>query len=123
MRWCGRRELRREGGPTWGIFRRHTTRIARALVDGAEKAKQRKLGRVRIFTDAQAVITRVMRVESGTGQTYALQVRKAIAALRERKPTVEVEIRRCPRAQRDLRERGRGQVGQTGHKRTGRSRC
>ena len=30
------------------------------------------------------------------GQTYALQARKAMAALREREPSVEVEVRWCP---------------------------
>jgi len=34
--------------------------------------------------------------ELGLGQTYALQARKAIAALREREPSVEIEIRWCP---------------------------
>ena len=34
--------------------------------------------------------------EPGPGQTYALQARKAIAALSEREPTVEMEIRWCP---------------------------
>jgi len=33
--------------------------IARALAVAAERAKRRKLGRVRIFTDAQAAITRM----------------------------------------------------------------
>jgi len=32
----------------------------------------------------------------GPGQTYALQARTAIAALREREPSVETEIRWCP---------------------------
>jgi len=30
------------------------------------------------------------------GQTYALQARKAIVALRERKAAIEIEIRWCP---------------------------
>jgi len=62
----------------------------------AERSKRRKLGRVRIFTDAQAAITRMTREEPGPGHTYALQARKAIAALREREPSVEIEIRWCP---------------------------
>jgi len=66
-------------------------------VEAAEKARRRKLGRVRIFTDAQDAIT---RGEPGPGQTYALQARKAIAALREPEPSVEIEIeieiRWCP---------------------------
>jgi len=42
---------------------------------------------------AQAAITRMTHDEPGPGQTYA---RKAIAALRVREPSVEVEIRWCP---------------------------
>jgi len=34
--------------------------------------------------------------EPGPGQTYALQARQAIAALRRREPAVEIEIRWCP---------------------------
>jgi len=34
--------------------------------------------------------------EAGPGQTYALQARPAIAALREREPSVEIETRSCP---------------------------
>ena len=46
--------------------------IARALAVAAEQAKRHKLGRVRIFTDAQAAITRLTHDEPGPGQTYAL---------------------------------------------------
>ena len=70
--------------------------IARALAVTAERSKRYKLGRVRIFTDAQAAITRMTCDEPGPSQTYALQARKAIAALREREPSVEIEIRWCP---------------------------
>jgi len=38
----------------------------------------------------------MMHDEPGPGQTYALQARMAIAALREREPSVEIEIRWCP---------------------------
>jgi len=55
--------------------------IARALAEAAERAKRRKLGRVHIFTNAQAAITRMTHDEPGPGQTYALQARMAIAAL------------------------------------------
>jgi len=41
------------------------------------------------------------------GQTYALQARMAIATLREREPSVEIEIRWCPRT-KGPRKRGRG---------------
>ena len=43
----------------------------------AERSKRRKLSRVRIFTDAQAAITRMVHDEPGPGQTYAHQARKA----------------------------------------------
>ena len=89
--------------------------IARALPVAAEKAKRRKLGRVFIFTDAQAAILRMTHDEPGPGQTYAFQARMATAALREREPTIEIEIRQCPRVQRDPRERSRGRMGQAGH--------
>jgi len=49
--------------------------------------------------------------EPGPGQTYALQVRKAMAALREREPPVDPLV---PHAQRDPWERGCGRVGQAG---------
>jgi len=48
------------------------------------------------ITDAQAAITRMTHGKPGPGQTYALQARKAIAALHEREPSVEIEIRWCP---------------------------
>ena len=44
----------------------------------------------------QNLITRMTHDEPGPGQTYALQARKAIAALREREPSVDIEIRWCP---------------------------
>jgi len=99
--WCGGRE---GGGPerksTWDSSRKHTTRSARAIVRAlavaAERAKRHKLGRVRIFTDAQAAITRMTHDEPGPGQTHALQARQAIAALRRQEPAVESEIRWCP---------------------------
>jgi len=93
--------------------------IARALAVAAERAKRRKLNRVRIFTDAQATTTRVTHGEPGLGRTYALQARKAIAALREREPSVESEDPLVPRAQRDLRERDCGWMGQAGRQRVG----
>ena len=43
--------------------------IVRALAVAAERAKRHKLGRVRIFTDAQAAITRMTHDEPGPGQT------------------------------------------------------
>jgi len=70
--------------------------IAHALAIAVERAKRRKLGRVRIFTDAQVAITRITHDEPSPGQTHALQARKGIAALREQEPSVEIEIRWCP---------------------------
>jgi len=62
--------------------------IARALAVAAGRSKRHKLGRVRIFTDAQA------HDEPGPGQTYA--ARQAIAILRKKEPAVEIEINWCP---------------------------
>ena len=70
--------------------------IARALAVAARQAKQHKLGRVHIFTDAQVSITRMMHDEPGPGQTYALQTRQAIAILHKQEPAVEIEICWCP---------------------------
>jgi len=42
--------------------------IARALDVAADRAKRCKLGRVRIFTDAQAAIKRMTHDEPGPGQ-------------------------------------------------------
>ena len=76
-----------------GAYDAKCAAIARALAVTAERLKRRKLGRVRIFTDAQAAITRMTHDEHRPGQTYALQARKA---LREREPSVEIEIRWFP---------------------------
>jgi len=43
-----------------------------AIARAAESAKRQMLGRVRIFTDAQAAITRTAHVEPCPGQDYAL---------------------------------------------------
>jgi len=63
-----------------GAYDAECAAIARALAVAAERVKRRKLGRIRIFTDAQAAITRMTHDEPGPGQTNALQTRKAIAA-------------------------------------------
>jgi len=75
----------------------------RALAVAAERAKRRKLGKVRIFTDVQAAVTRMTHDEPAPGQIYALQARKAIAALHEREPSVETETRWYP-AQKGIPE-------------------
>ena len=96
--------------------------IARAQAVAAAQAKRNKLGRVRIFTDAQAAITRMTHDEPGPGQTYAIQARQAIAILHKQEPAIEIEIRWCPAHKGIPGERGRRQVGQTGCQRTGRPR-
>jgi len=70
--------------------------IAPALAVASERAKRRKLGKVRIFTDAQAAITRMTHDEPGPGQTHAIQARQAIADLRRREPAIEIEVNWCP---------------------------
>jgi len=67
---------------------------ARALAVASERAKRRKLGKVRIFTDAQAAIARMAHDEPG--QKYAIQARQAIADLRKWEPAIEIEINWCP---------------------------
>ena len=62
----------------------------------AGRAKRYKLGKIRIFTDAQAAIARMSHDEPGPGQTYAIQARQAIAILRKQEPAVEIEINWCP---------------------------
>jgi len=98
-RSCRRRDGAGPGGRLiWDSFRKHTTRSAPplALAVAAERSERHKLGRVRIFTDAQAAIPRMTHDEPGPGQIYALQAAKAIAALHEREPSVEIEIRWYP---------------------------
>ena len=51
---------------------------------------------VRILTDAQAAIARMTHDEPGTGQTYAIQARQAIAILRKQEPAIEIEFNWCP---------------------------
>jgi len=103
--WIAGRE--RGGGVCGGMERRtelgrekahmgYYAAIARALDVAADRAKRRKLGRVRVFTDAQAVIKRMTHDEPGPGQTYTLQARQAITALRKQEPAVEIEIRWRP---------------------------
>ena len=70
--------------------------IARALAVASERAKRRKLGSFRNFTDAQAAIARMMHDEPGPGQTYAIQARQMIADLRRREPAIEIEVNWCP---------------------------
>ena len=88
-------EVGREEGPH-GILPGGLRRRVRALAVAAGRAKRHKLGRVRIFTNAQAAIARMTHDEPGPGQTYGIQARQAIAILRKQEPAVEVEINWCP---------------------------
>jgi len=67
-----------------------------AFVVAAERSKRHKLGRVGIITDAHAAITRMTHDEHGPGRSYALQQRKAVAALRVWELSVDIEIPWCP---------------------------
>jgi len=85
-RWAGRKVHMGYYQEAYGA---ECAAIARALAVAAGRAKRHKLGRVRIFTDAQAAIT---HDEPGPGQTYAIRARRAIAILRKQEPAVEIEI-------------------------------
>jgi len=84
-RWAGRKV---HMGHYQEAYDAECAAIARALAVAAGRAKRRKLGRVRIFTDAQAAITRMTHDEPGPGQTYAIQARQAIAILRKQEHAV-----------------------------------
>jgi len=115
-RWAGRKV---HMGYFQEAYDAECAAIARALPVASERAKRRKLGRVRIFTDAQSAIARMTHDEPGPGQTYAIQARQSIAGLRRREPAIEIEVN-C--TQQDTGQRGRGWVGQVGGKRAGRAR-
>ena len=68
--------------------------LARALETAM--GRQTPPARVTIFTDAQAAIRRMASEEPGSGQQYALQGRRHIAALRCTRPGMIIEIRWCP---------------------------
>jgi ribonuclease HI len=68
--------------------------LARALEVAARRRTTPE--RVTIFTDAQAAIRRMGSDEPAPGQKYALEGRRWIAALRESRPEVVIEIRWCP---------------------------
>jgi len=50
--------------------------IARALKEAANRSRRQELGWVRIFTDAQAAMTRMSHDEPRPGQTYAAHSRR-----------------------------------------------
>jgi len=85
--------------------------IARALEVAAERAKRRRLGRVRIFTDAQAAITRMTHDEPGlrpdlrpTGEEGDRSLARAGSCHRDRDPLV-------PSTQGHSRQRDCGRLG------------
>jgi len=69
MGWAGRKV---HMGYCQEAYDAECAAIVHALAVAAERAKCRKLGRVRIFTDAQAAIARMTHDEPGHGQTYAI---------------------------------------------------
>jgi len=91
-RWAGRKV---HMGYYQEAYDAECAAIARALAAAVGQAKQHKLGRVRIFTDAHPAIARMTHDEPGPGQTYAIQARQAIAILRKQEPAIAIEIR-CP---------------------------
>ena len=68
--------------------------LARALESAARRNTTPE--RVAIFSDAEAAIRRMASDEPGPGQQYAIQARKHIAALRQARPDITIEIRWCP---------------------------
>ena len=123
--WCsGGRVLGRERGggvrgrkAHMGFFQEaygvECAAIACALAAAAERAKRRKLGRVRNFTDVQADGSRRARagpdLRHEEGDSSAARVG---AFCRDRDPLL-------PRAQRDPRERDRGRMSQAVCQRAG----
>jgi len=87
-RWRGRRDGAGPGGRPHGILsggiRWEVPRHSACLSGGSGAIQANQARRVRIFADALAAITRMTHGKSGPVQTYALQAKKAIAALRER---------------------------------------
>jgi len=76
--------------PIWEAYDAECAAIARALRIAA--TKDRVLGIVTIFTDAQAAIWRMTSDDPGPGQKYAIMAR----AHRRKEPGVCIEIRWCP---------------------------
>jgi len=111
--WAGER-------PTWGYFQEaydaECAVIARALVVAAETAKRRSATES-VSSPMHKPRSRGWRM---TSPAHALQARKAIAALRGREPSVEIEIRWCSTHKgMDPRERDCGRMGQAGGQRAG----
>jgi len=52
--------------------------------------------RITIFTDAQAVIRRMVSNEPGPGQKYTLKARRHITSIQRGVPGAIIEIRWCP---------------------------
>ena len=69
-----------------------------ALARALELAARRRAApeAVTIYTDAQAAMRRIVAEEPGPGQKYAVLARKWVAALKQTRPEVRIEIRWCP---------------------------
>jgi len=68
--------------------------LARALEVAARRRSAPEA--VTIYTDAQAAMRRIVADEPGPGQKYAVLARKWVAALKQTRPEVRIEIRWCP---------------------------
>jgi len=80
---------------TWATTRkRRVCSHCKALETATSRAKQRKLGAVTIFSDAQAASTRMTLDEPGPSQMYAIAPQHPI--IRRQEPDVKVEISWCP---------------------------
>jgi len=66
-----------------------------ALAHALELAARRRVPpeAVTIYTDAQVAMRRIVADEPGPGQKYAVLVRKWVAALKQTRPEVHIEIR------------------------------
>jgi ribonuclease HI len=89
--WVGIKTHRGKNQEAYGA---ECTALARALETPARP--QTVPERITIFTDAQAAIRRMAPEEPGPGQKYANLARKYIAALRNARPDITIEIRWCP---------------------------
>jgi len=69
-----------------------------ALARALELAARRRTvpGAVTIYADAQSAMRRIVADEPGPGQKYAILARKWVAALKQARPEVRIEIRWCP---------------------------
>ena len=68
--------------------------LARALEMAARRRSAPEA--VTIYTDVQVAMRRIVAYEPGAGQKYAVLARKWVAALKQTRPKVRIEIRWCP---------------------------